>query len=165
MNLERSPTPMEEAMFRWLKSERNITAQMIGARLVLGERLNPKRSREVLKTLDLWYAKCVQTWPVQYEVLLAATALISLEMQCDRKTKKVVANRAFEYLHKILSKERHPFVRRTIIEAIRAQTDQRLQEIEPQLRALFNEFTDEERNQVVDTLTRVYQRSIQSTHS
>jgi len=161
ISLERPSTPMEAAMFRWLKSEGNPTAQIIGARLVLGEELNLTRPQDVLKTLNLWYEKSKQTHPHQSEALLTAIALISIEMQCDPTTRTAKVTEAFHYyLPKIISQEELIFVHKSIVNAICSLTDELLQELKPQLVTLLPEFTDNESHQIIEALFQADQRQL-----
>lgn len=163
MNSERQPTVMEEAMFRWLKSDDNVAAQVIGARLALGKPLEPKK---VAKTLDLWFTESVQTRPLlidkakitPHEALVATVALLSIEVQCDQKISKFTVEKALGYLHEILATEKHPFVRRTVVNGICWQASRHFQHIEPHIEALIGQFTHDERRQIVEILPEDYIR-------
>ncbi len=162
ISLERPSTPMEAAMFRWLKSEDNPTAQMIGARLVLGEEINLTQPQEVLKILNLWYKKSKETHPHQSEALLTAIALISIEIQCYSTTRTGKVTEAFHYyLQAIISQEEELLcVRKSIVDAICSLTDQLLQELKPQLMTLLPEFTDKESHQIVEAIFQAEQRQL-----
>jgi hypothetical protein len=155
INPERQSTALEDAMFRWLRSEDNAAAQMIGAILVLGEPLNPK---EILKTLDSWYQRCVQTQPPEYETWLAAIALISIEVQCDEKANQNIAKGAFKRLQIIILGERHLFVEKTLINALSNLSERCFQRVKPKLKTLVSDSTGEQRYRIVEILTQVYQR-------
>ncbi|HEY9831387.1 MAG TPA: hypothetical protein V6D26_12460, partial [Stenomitos sp.] len=155
INSERQSTALEDAMFRWLRSEDNTTAQMIGAILVLGEPLNPK---EILKTLESWYQRCVQTRPPEYEIWLAAIVLISIQVQCDEKVHQNIARGAFKRLQTIILGERHPFVEKAIINALSNLSERCFQRIKPKLKTLVADSTDNQRYRIVEILTQVYQR-------
>ncbi|MEW6493599.1 MAG: hypothetical protein AB1589_13995 [Cyanobacteriota bacterium] len=155
INLERQSTALEDAMFRWLRSEDNATAQMIGAILVLGEPLN---SKEVSKTLESWYQRCIQTRPPEYETWLAAIALISIEVQCDEKGNQNIAKGAFNRLQIIILGERHLFVKKTIVNALSNLSERCFQRIKPKLKTLVADSTDNQRYQIVEILIQVYQR-------
>jgi tetratricopeptide (TPR) repeat protein len=161
MNSERQPTAMEEAMLSWLKSDDNVAAQVIGARLVLGKPIEPKK---VAKTLDLWFTECVQTRPLlidkaqisSHEALLATVALLSIEVQCNQQMSKFTVEKALGYLHNILAIEKHPFVRRTVVNGIRWQASRHFQHLEPHIEALIGQFTHDERRQIVEILPEDY---------
>jgi hypothetical protein len=155
INPERQSTALEDAMFRWLRSEDNAAAQMIGAILVLGEPLNPK---EILKTLDSWYQRCVQTQPPEYETWLAAIALISIQVQCDEKVNQNIAKGAFKRLQAIILGERHPFVEKAIINALSNLSERCFQRVKPKLKNLVADSTGEQRYRIVEILTQVYQQ-------
>ena len=155
INPVRQSTALEDAMFHWLRSEDNAAAQMIGAILVLGEPLNPK---EILKTLESWYQRCVQTRPPEYEIWLAAIALISIQVQCDEKVNQNSAKGAFKRLQTIILGERHPFVEKAIINALINLSERCFQRIKPKLKNLVADSTDNQRYQIVEILIQVYQR-------
>ncbi len=155
INPVRQSTALEDAMFHWLRSEDNPTAQMIGAILVLGEPLN---SKEVSKTLDIWYQRCIQIRPAEYETWLAAIALISIQVQCDEKVNQNSAKGAFKRLQTIILGERHPFVEKAIINALSNLSERCFQRVKPKLKTLVADPTGEQRYQIVEILTHVYQR-------
>ncbi len=155
INPVRQSTLLEDAMFHWLRSDDNSAAQMIGARLVLGEPLN---SKKLLKTLDSWLQRCIQNRPAEYETLLAAIALISIQVQCEEKANKKIASGAFKRLQTILVEERHPFVEKTIINALSTISERCLQRIKPNLKTLVTNDTNRQGYRMFAILTQVYRR-------
>ncbi|MBD2776827.1 hypothetical protein [Iningainema tapete] len=157
---QEQPTAMEEAMLRWLKSEDKPAAQIIGAKLALGEELNFSSPQDVLKTLKIWYEKCKTDYPPEYEVLLTAVGLIAIEILCDSRTKTAsTTEEARNYLHKILSQETLLFVRRSIVNAICHQPEQRLLQMERHLKSLFPNFSADELKQIIAALERAKNNS------
>ncbi|HEY9829890.1 MAG TPA: HEAT repeat domain-containing protein, partial [Stenomitos sp.] len=106
-----------------------------------------KNSEQVLTTLDLWYAECLQTLPqlpqfIEQETiplrqtLLATVALTYVRIQCTKGISSVTDSEAFGHLHLIFTENTHPLVRKTVIDDLCIQTDRYFQRLEPQLRNL-----------------------------
>ncbi|GEM_PF-6828238 len=158
ISLERPSTSMEDAMFQWLMSEEYPTAQIIGARLALGEDLNFAEPQEVLHTLNFWYENLQNTNPLRAEALLLAIALIVIEMQCHAATKTAKTNEAFHYVQEIFLQEKLLFARKSIVNAICSLEDDCLLKIQPQVLTLYSTLTDQESQQITKALSRVEQR-------
>jgi hypothetical protein len=156
---ERPSTLMEEAMFRWLMSSDNPTAQMIAARLVLGEELNFKETQEVLNTLNLWYEESKKyTYSLELEALLTAIALIVISLQCHAGTRTAKVVEAFDYVQTIVSQKELVFARKSIVNAICSLQDECLLQIQPQLLTILSDLTDNESHQIREALSQAEQR-------
>ena len=114
--------------------------------------------------LNDWTDKSLQNSPksidavkiTSRESLLATVVRTYGEIECVEDVDMLTPNDIFGRLHAILKKEKHPFVREAILFAIGRQARRHFDEIEPQLQALVAEVKEDERADIVNTLSDIY---------
>jgi|JI91814CRNA_FD_contig_121_280229_length_6048_multi_5_in_0_out_0_3 hypothetical protein len=133
----------------------------ISASLALAYRENPD---EVLKTLNSWQKKCLNSIPTRWnaaeltprETMLATVARTYGLIKYDEGVGTLTINEGFNNLQSIIKQEKHPYVRKVISLAIDTLTNRYFEQVEEQLKTLVANIRYDERKKIVKTLTKVY---------
>lgn len=117
---------------------------------------------EVVTTLDQWTQECNGKKPkskteiTSREALLATVARTYGHIEYDPRIGSLTVDDAFDRLKRILSKEKHPDVRKAVMDAVKLQTRRDFEQVESLLPNLLEAVTEEERDDIVQMLTEIY---------
>ena len=137
--------------------------EAIGASLAFAY-ANKTNTGEVLRTLELWHQECDQTkpasmdseWLTQRDKLLITLTSAYGEIEYDDRPAGLTVDEGFKRLRNILADERHPKIRGAVFKAIKRQSEHHFDDVEPVLRTLVAEVTEDERVEIVQILTKIY---------
>ncbi|NER98082.1 MAG: hypothetical protein F6J86_30345 [Symploca sp. SIO1B1] len=129
----------------------------ISASLALAYQVNP---RLLLNVLDAWKNNQIDILlrieRPPHEHLLVTVAYTYGYIELNENLDSLSAGELFEKLQSLLENSKHPFVRRSVIDAIGIQLRKNFSKFEPYLQKIANQITKKERKQIIVILTNIY---------